>query len=72
MTDTIHKKIVSMPPENCQNSLTKLVKLQDTKLIYRNLLRFYTLTTKYQKEKLREKPIYHCIKKNKMPRNKPS
>ena len=26
------------------------VKLQDTKLIYRNLLHFYTLTTNYQKE----------------------
>ena len=27
-----------------------LVKLQDTKLIYRNLLHFYKLTMKYQKE----------------------
>ena len=27
-----------------------LVKLQDTKLIYRNLFHFYTLTAKYQKE----------------------
>ena len=32
----------------------KSVKLLDTKLIYRNLLLFYTLTTKYQKEKLRK------------------
>ena len=32
-----------------------LVKLQDTKLIYRNLLCFYILATNYQKEKLREK-----------------
>ena len=31
-----------------------LVKLQDTKLINRNLLHFYTLTTKDQKEKLRK------------------
>ena len=31
-----------------------MVKLQDTKLIHRNLLHFYTLTTKYQKEKLRK------------------
>ena len=30
-----------------------LVKLQDTKLIHRNLLHFYTLTTKGQKEKKR-------------------
>ena len=32
------------------------VKFLDTELIYRNLLHFYTLTTKYQKEKLRNKP----------------
>ena len=31
-----------------------LVKLKDTKLIHRNLLHFYTLTTKDQKEKLRK------------------
>ena len=30
------------------------VKLQDTKLIYINLLCFYTLTMNYQKEKLRK------------------
>ena len=29
------------------------VKLQDTKLKHKNLLHFYTLTTSYQKEKLR-------------------
>ena len=29
------------------------VKLQDTKITYRNPLCFYTLITKYQKEKLR-------------------
>ena len=32
------------------------VKFLDTELIYRNLLHFYTLTTKYKKEKLRNKP----------------
>ena len=31
-----------------------LVKLQHTKLIYRNLLHFFKLTTNYQKEKLRK------------------
>ena len=31
-----------------------LAKLQDTKLIHKNLLHSYTLTTKYQKEKLRK------------------
>ena len=30
------------------------VMLQDTKLMYKNLLHFYKLTMKYQKEKLRE------------------
>ena len=44
--------------------------LQDTKLIYRNLLNFYTLTIKYQKKKLRKNPIYNHIKKSKIPRNK--
>ena len=33
--------------------INELVKLQDTKLIHINLLHFYTLTTNYQKEKLR-------------------
>ena len=37
-----------------ENSLMKLVKLQDTKLIYRNLLYFHTLTMNYQKSKLRK------------------
>ena len=48
------------------------VKLLDTKLIHRNLLHFYTLTMKDQKEKLRNNPIYHRIKRNKIPRNKPT
>ena len=48
--------------------INKLVKLQDTKLIYRNLLHFYTLT---MKEKLNN-PIYQHIQQNKIPRNKPT
>lgn len=36
----------------------------------RKSMHFYTLTVKYQKEKSRNSPIYNCIKKNKMPRNK--
>lgn len=28
--------------------------MQDTKLIYKNVLHFYTLTTNYQKEKLKQ------------------
>ena len=52
------KKTLKIPPENDKNSSIKLVKLQDTKLMYcfrfrfRNLLNFYKLTTNYQKKKL--------------------
>ena len=46
------------------------VKLQDAKLIHRNIMHSYTLTTEDQKYKLGNNPIYHHIKKNKMPRNK--
>ena len=35
-------------------------------------LAFYTLMMKNLKEKLRKTPIYHCNKKNKIPRNKPT
>ena len=46
-------------PEDCTRKLlepiiTNSVKLQVTKLIHRNLLHFYTLTTKDQKEKLKK------------------
>ena len=37
-------------PKSYQSSSLNSVKLQDTKLIYRNLLHFYILTAKYQKE----------------------
>ena len=33
---------------------TATIKLQNVMLIYRNLLNFYTLTTKYPKEKLKK------------------
>jgi len=42
------------------------VKLWDTELIYKTLLHIYTLTTKYHKEKLKNNPIYHHIKKSKI------
>ena len=45
-------------------------RLQDTKLLYRNLLHFYTLTMSYQKEKLRKQSTYNHIRKNKIPRNR--
>ena len=40
-----------------------LVKVKETKLIHRNLLHFYTLTTNHQKEKLITQSIYNHIKK---------
>ena len=46
------------------------VKLQYTKLKFCNPLCFCTLKMDYQKKKLRKNPIYNCIKKNKIPRNK--
>ena len=44
------------PKDSIKNPLEVInsMKLQDTKLIHRNLLHFYTLTTKDQKEKLRK------------------
>ena len=51
-----------MPPKNYQNSSVNSVKLQDTKLICRNPLHFYTLITIHQKEKLTKQSIYNCIK----------
>ena len=47
--------------ENPKDATRKLLELinelmQDTKLIHRNLLHFYTLTMKDQKEKLRKQP----------------
>ena len=52
------------------------VKLQDIKLTNRNLLQFYILTAKDLKEKWEKPshlPSFHSfIKKNKIPRNKPT
>ena len=53
-----------------QSSPINLIKLQDTNLIYRNLLHFYILTANYQKRKLRKQFIYNYIKKDNIPRNK--
>ena len=51
--------------------INKFGKAAVTKLIHRNLWHFYTLKTKDQKEKFKKQSHYHCIKKNKIPRNKP-
>ena len=48
------QKILKLPLENYWISSMNSVKFQDTKLIERNLLHFYILTIKYQKEKLRK------------------
>ena len=50
----LYIKILKTPPENYQTSSMNLVKLQDTKLIYRNLLHFCRLTINCQNEKLRK------------------
>ena len=47
-------KNLKMLPENFQSSSSNLIKLQDANLIHRGMVHFYTLTTKGQKEKLRE------------------
>ena len=52
----------------------KLVKSKDTKLIHRNLLLFYTLTTKCQKEKLRKQsqsPLHQKYKIKYIAKNLP-
>ena len=53
--------------EKPKDSTKKLLeKLQDTKVIYRNLLHCYTLIQRNQESN----PIYNCIQKNKIPMNK--
>ena len=62
-------KILKMPPKICLNSSLNSIKLQYIKWIYRNLLCLYTLTMKYQKEKLRNDSIYSYVKKKPNPLN---
>ena len=45
------------------------VKLQETRLIYINLLLFSTLIINYHKEKARKQSHLKHIEKNKIPRN---
>ena len=59
-----------MPPENYWSSSIDSVKFQDKKLMYINLLCFYTLTMNYPKKKLRNTPICNHIKQNEIPRSK--
>ena len=53
MTPHSTQKVLTVLPSNCQSSVT-LLRLQDTKLMHRNLLHSYTLTIKDHKEKFRE------------------
>lgn len=44
-------EVLKMPPNNYSDQCSRIT-LQNTKLIYRNLSHFYTLTVNYKKEKL--------------------
>ena len=50
--------------------INEFSELQDIRLIYRNLLLFYTLIMNYQKENLRKQPHLHSHQENKIPRKK--
>ena len=45
-------------------------KLEDTKLIYRNLLHLYTLRVNNQKNQLRKQPHLQLLQKNQITRKK--
>ena len=49
-----------------------LLKLQDTKLIHRNLLLLYILTIEDQNRNSENNSNDHCVKKNKILKNKPT
>ena len=63
-------------PKDATRKLLELInefhKVAGYKLMHRNLLHSYTLIMKNLKKKLRKNSIYHCNKKNKIPRNKPT
>ena len=63
-------------PEDPTRKLLELInefsKVAGYKTNTQKPLHSYALTMKDQKEKLRKHPIYHHIKKNKIPRNKPT
>ena len=46
----LYMKILKNSTKNYQNSSTNFMKLHNIKLIYRNLLHFYTITTNGQRE----------------------
>ena len=79
LADDMIQKNWKRPPENYWCSSVNLVKLQNTKLMHRekklmrrDLLHSYTLTTEEQKEKLRKQSHLPEQQKNKEPRNKPT
>ena len=66
MTWYYTQKILKTQSNNYKNSSVNFTKLLDAKLIYRNLLHFYTLTMNYQKEKLRRQSQLQLHQKNKI------
>lgn len=46
------------------------MKVENTRLMYRNLMLFYILIKNYQKENLRKQPHLHSHQENKIPRKK--
>ena len=59
-------------PKDAIRKLLGLINEYGKVTTYRNLLHFYTLTMKYQKEKLRKQSHLPLHQKNKIPRNKPT
>ena len=63
-------------PKGSTRKLLELIsefgKVAGCKIIQRNQVHFHILTMKIQKRNQRHDPIYHHIKKNKIPRNKPT
>ena len=53
-----------MPPKNYWSSPMNMVKLQNTKLIYKNLLHFYTVTVTLREIK-KTIPFVIALKRNK-------
>ena len=65
----IDKILYRENPNDATKNLLEVInefnKLQDMKLIYRNMLHFYTLTTNRQKEKLRKQEFPLWLSNNK-------
>ena len=70
MEPPLYTENPTLPPENHQISLMNSVKLQYTKLIYRNLLLILHTNNELLKREIKEiSPSTTASKKNKKPRN---